>query len=60
VVFQGSNDGSTWATVAGTGVQTQDWQTLAVSGAAPYRYIRIFNGASWCGNLAEVRLHGSL
>ena len=57
VVFQGSNDGAAWTTVAGTGAQTQDWQTFAV-GSAVYRYIRIINGSSWCGNLAEVRLHG--
>jgi hypothetical protein len=60
VVFQGSNDNSAWTTIAGTGAQTQDWQIFAVSSAVPYRYIRIINGNSWCGNMAEVRLHGSL
>jgi len=60
VVFQGSNDNTSWATIAGTGAQTADWQTFTVSSAVPYRYIRIINGASWFGNLAEVRFHGAL
>jgi len=60
VVFQGSNDGAAWTNLTSGGAQTQDWQNLAVASAVPYRYIRIFNGNSWCGNLAEVRLHGSL
>lgn len=60
VVFQGSNDNAAWTTIAGSGNQTQDWQTFAVSSAVPYRYIRIINGNSWCGNMAEVRLHGAL
>ncbi|MES2351468.1 MAG: discoidin domain-containing protein [Pseudomonadota bacterium] len=60
VVFQGSNDNTSWTTIAGTGAQTADWQTFTVSSAVPYRYLRIINGASWFGNLAEVRLHGSL
>ena len=61
IVFQGSNDGTTWTTIAGTGASTIDWQTFAVSSSkTPYRYIRIYNGGTWCGNMAEVRLHGSL
>ena len=60
IVFQGSNDNASWTTIAGAGVQTQDWQTFAVSSAVPYRYIRIYNAANWVGNMAEVRLHGSL
>ena len=59
-VFQGSNDGSTWTTLTSPAAQTQDWQTFAVSSSAPYRYIRIYNAAAWYGNMAEVRLHGSL
>jgi hypothetical protein len=59
-VFQGSNDGSTWTSITNAAIQTQDWQTFAVSSAVPYRYIRIYNATSWCGNMAEVRLHGSL
>jgi len=61
IVFQGSNDGTTWTTIAGTGASTIDWQTFAVSNPkTPYRYIRIYNGGTWCGNMAEVRLHGSV
>ncbi|CAN7359104.1 discoidin domain-containing protein [Pseudoduganella sp. LjRoot289] len=60
IVFQGSNDNSAWVNITGLGADTKDWQTFAVTSPVPYRYIRIFNGASWCGNMAEVRLHGSL
>ena len=60
VVFQGSNDGTTWTTIAGTGATTTDWQMFPVGSATPYRYIRIYNGNTWYGNMAEVRLHGSL
>ena len=60
IVFQGSNDGAAWTTLTNPAAQTQDWQTFAVAGAVPYRYIRIYNAAAWYGNMAEVRLHGSL
>jgi hypothetical protein len=60
IVFQGSNDNSTWTNITGTAADTKDWQTFAVTSAVPYRYIRIFNAAAWYGNMAEVRLHGSL
>ena len=35
-------------------------QALPVGGAVPYRYIRLFNGNSWYGNLSEVRFHGAV
>jgi len=60
IVFQGSNDNATWTAITGTAANTQDWQTFAVTSAAPYRYVRIYNAVAWCGNMAEVRLHGSL
>jgi hypothetical protein len=60
IVFQGSNDNTSWTSITNTAIQSQDWQTFAVSSAVPYRYIRIYNATSWCGNMAEVRLHGSL
>ena len=37
-----------------------DWQTLSVSGNDPYRYIRIFNGNAWYGNMSEVKFHGKV
>jgi len=47
IVFQGSNDGATWTTIAGTGANTVNWQTFAVSSPkTPYRYIRIYNGGT--------------
>ena len=59
-VFQGSNDGTTWTEITPTANAVQDWQTLPVSSPVPYRYIRMYNATAWCGNMAEVRLHGSL
>ncbi|MCA0755062.1 discoidin domain-containing protein [Paenibacillus sp. N4] len=57
-VVQGSNDNTTWTTLTNAAVSTPDWQTLPVSGNVPYRYIRIYNGNAWFGNMAEVRFHG--
>jgi hypothetical protein len=59
-VIQGSNDNSNWTNLTAGAVSTADWQTLPVSGGVPYRYIRVLNGNSWFGNLAEVRFHGTV
>ncbi|AFC28166.1 coagulation factor 5/8 type domain-containing protein [Paenibacillus mucilaginosus 3016] len=59
-VVQGSNDNTTWTTLTNAAVSTPDWQTLSVSGNVPYRYIRIYNGNAWFGNMAEVRFHGKV
>jgi hypothetical protein len=59
-VFQGSNDGTSWATLTPAAKSTQDWQTLPVASPVPYRYIRVYNPNAWFGNMNEVRLHGSL
>lgn len=59
-VVQGSNDLTSWTTLSAAAVSTADWQRLAVSSKAPYRYIRIYNPNSWFGNMAELRLHGEV
>lgn len=59
-VIEGSNDNTTWTTLTPGAASTMDWQTLAVSSFVPYRYIRIFNGNAWFGNMNEVRFHGSV
>ena len=59
-VVQGSNDNTTWTTLTKAAVSTPDWQTLSVSGNVPYRYIRIFNGNAWYGNMSEVKFHGKV
>jgi hypothetical protein len=59
-VVQGSNDNTTWTTLTKGAASTKSWQSLAVSGAASYRYIRIYNSGSWYGNMAEVRFHGTV
>lgn len=60
VVIQGSNDNASWATLTAPAVSTLEWQTLPVSGTAPYRYIRVYNAGSWFGNMSELRLHGAV
>ncbi len=57
-VVQGSNDNATWTTMTGGAGSTAEWQQLGVANPQPYRYIRIYNGGSWFGNMAELRLHG--
>ncbi|WP_082927538.1 discoidin domain-containing protein [Paenibacillus oryzisoli] len=59
-VVQGSNDNTTWTTLTTAAVSTPNWQVLPVSGNVPYRYIRIYNGNAWYGNMAEVRFHGKV
>jgi hypothetical protein len=59
-VIQGSNDNATWTTLTTPAGSTLDWQSFPVTDPTPYRYIRIYNGGTWYGNLSEVRLHGSL
>ncbi|MGM0881465.1 MAG: discoidin domain-containing protein [Bacillota bacterium] len=59
-VIQGSNDNVTWKTISTGAVSTRDWQILSITDKNPYRYIRIINGNSWFGNMAEVRFHGDL
>lgn len=59
-VVQGSNDNTTWTTLTNAAVSTPEWQTLPVSGDVQYRYIRIFNGNAWFGNMSEVRFHGKV
>lgn len=56
-VVQGSNDNSSWTDLTSAAVSTKDWQSLAVTTTASYRYIRVYNWRSWFGNMAELRLH---
>ena len=59
-IIQGSNDNSNWTTISPLAASTKDWQILSITDNTPYRYIRIINGNSWFGNMAEVRFHGDL
>jgi hypothetical protein len=60
LVFQGSNDNTTWTTLTPAAKSTADWQTLPVTSLVPYRYIRVYNPNAWFGTIKEIRLHGSL
>ncbi|CAN7356564.1 discoidin domain-containing protein [Pseudoduganella sp. LjRoot289] len=57
-VVQGSNDNASWTTLSGAAVSSTEWQQLTTSNAQPYRYIRIYNGGAWYGNMSELRVHG--
>ncbi|MDO3411930.1 putative Ig domain-containing protein [Saccharibacillus sp. CPCC 101409] len=57
-VVQGSHNGVSWTTLTPAAVKTAEWQTLNAQSSEAYRYIRIYNGSSWYGNMAELRLHG--
>lgn len=59
-VVQGSNDNENWSNLTPGASALLDWQAFTVSNATPYRFIRIYNSGSWFGNMAELRLHGSL
>lgn len=58
-VLQGSNDNVTWTTISNAATSTADWQILTAKVSQPYRYIRIYNGGNWYGNMAELRLYGT-
>ena len=60
LVFQGSNDTTTWTTLTPAAKSTAEWQTLPVTSFVPYRYIRVYNPNAWFGTIKEIRLHGSL
>jgi hypothetical protein len=62
VVIQGTNHigYEPWETLTAPAVNTVNWQTLTVQNPKAYRYIRIFNGAQWFGNLAEVKFYGTV
>ncbi|MGG6312354.1 S-layer homology domain-containing protein [Paenibacillus macerans] len=57
-VIQGSNDNVTWTTISTKAISTKDWQSLGITDNSSYRYIRIYNGNAWFGNMSEVRFHG--
>jgi hypothetical protein len=59
-VVQGSNDNTAWTTISPAAAKTAEWQTLSISSKVPYRYIRIYNGNNWFGNMAELRLYGDV
>ena len=57
-VIQGSNDNTTWKTISSSAVSTKGLANFVINDKQPYRYIRIINGNTWFGNMAEVRFHG--
>jgi hypothetical protein len=62
IVIQGTNHigYEPWVTLTSSAVNTVNWQTLTVQNPKAYRYIRIYNGAQWFGNLADVKFYGTV
>ncbi|MBW4080008.1 LamG-like jellyroll fold domain-containing protein [Paenibacillus sp. S150] len=63
VIVQGSNDNLNWTdlTPAVSGAADNTWTYIngeQFKDKNAYRYLRIFNSASWYGNVAEVELYG--
>ncbi len=58
MVVQGSNDLYAWTNITNPAVSSIDWQEMDVTNNKTYRYLRVYNGAAWFGNLAEIRLCG--
>ncbi|WP_205326096.1 putative Ig domain-containing protein [Glycomyces sp. YM15] len=56
-VIQGSNDLSTWTTIADASYKSLSWQNLPSKEAEAYRYLRIVNSAPIY--IAELRLFGA-
>lgn len=56
LVFEGSNDLSSWTTLTEPTFKTLSWQNLESSGDEAYRYLRVRNGMLI--HIAELRLFG--
>ena len=60
-VFEGSNDRSTWKTIAKVDQTVHTgWNMLTTSDNTPFRYIRFSHNSTSSCNLAEVQLFGIL
>ncbi|MFD3258326.1 S-layer homology domain-containing protein [Paenibacillus lentus] len=59
-VVQGSNDNATWTTISSPASSMEEWQQLKITDPGSYRYIRLYNSSAWFGNMAEVKLYGSV
>ena len=59
-VVQASNDNTTWETISSAAAATQEWQTLSITNNQPYRYVRVYNGGNWYGNMNELKLYGTV
>ena len=50
------NANSTKGSDVETAINTVNWQTFDVKSEKFYRYIRVYNGGNWFGNIAELKL----
>ncbi|WP_051251118.1 discoidin domain-containing protein [Paenibacillus harenae] len=61
LIVQGSNDNVHWTslTTAVKGSKASAWTVLKTDEDSDYyRYVRLYNGSSWFGNVAEVEFYG--
>lgn len=61
LLVQGSNDNVNWTNLTATakGSQASAWTVLKTDEDSDYyRYVRLYNGSSWFGNVAEVEFYG--
>ncbi len=60
-VVEGSDNGTEWTTLTDAAVKKYGWQKVAVTdNSTGYRYIRVYNAGNWYGNIAELRVYGTL
>jgi hypothetical protein len=63
-VLQGKNhwEQEQWVDITTTAANTLAWQTLTGNNNSniPYRYIRVFNGTNWFGNIDELKIFGTV
>lgn len=63
LVVQGSNDNGSWTNLTNpiSGALSNTWTDLRLDKMVDhhaYRYLRLYNGESWNGNVAEVEIYG--
>ncbi len=60
-VIQGSNNGTDWTTLTAGALGQLGWQNVAVTDSTnAYRYLKLYNGGQWFGNIAELKVYGTL
>ncbi len=60
-VIQGSNNGTDWTTITNGATGNLGWQKVAATDTAnAYRYLKVINTGNWFGNIAELRVYGTM
>ncbi len=60
-VLQGSNNGTDWTDITVGATGSLGWQKVAVTdNSTAYRYLKVYNWSNWFGNIAELRVYGTV